>query len=632
MGAFADFHFLRPAWLLALAVLPAILLLMHRRRRAGGPWEQVVAPELRPYVLDAPDSVAPSGSARWLLVIGATLAVLALAGPAWRKLPQPVFRSQAALVIALDLSRSMDANDLKPSRLALARLKLLDLLQRRAEGQTALIVFAAQPFVVSPLTNDAGTIAALVESLATELMPAQGSRADRAFVVAADLLQQAGLTTGDVLLITDGAEPRDAAAAATLHEHGLRVSVLGVGTAEGAPIPLTKGGLYTNAQGDIVVARLDEAALREVARQGGGRYSAMRVDESDLATLLPGKDVGPGSQSVQTSLSTDLWREEGPWLLLPLALLGALAFRRGWIGVILLALLPLSANALDWDSLWQRNDQRGAAAMAEGDAARAAELFDDPEWKASALYRAGRYDDSAKALASLNTERAHYNRGNALARSGHYPEAIDAYEHALKLDPKDADARYNRDLLREQMRNPQQQSGGEQQSGDRSRSGNDQQRQQGDQERSGDDAQRDSDDRKESAQGAQQAQNAQDQRGQQSGSSGEQGADSDSAQAQDQSSANGQGDAAQSQARSEGETSQQEPTQDAAGNASTDENRGAQTARAAENTTPDAEEAARATEQWLRRIPDDPGGLLRRKFLYQYRQQQAPSQEEAQPW
>src|SRR5262249_54427880 len=154
---------------------------------------------------------------------------------------------------------SMDANDLKPSRLALARLKLLDLLERRAEGQTALIVYAAQPFVVSPLTNDAKTIAALVESLATELMPAQGSRADRALALAADLLKQAGMASGDVLLITDGTDARDAAAAAAVRAHGLRVSVLGIGTAEGAPIPLARGGLYTNPKGDIVIARLDEA-------------------------------------------------------------------------------------------------------------------------------------------------------------------------------------------------------------------------------------------------------------------------------------------------------------------------------------------------------------------------------------
>jgi Ca-activated chloride channel family protein len=638
-GTLADFHFLRPAWLLALVLLPVILLLMRRRRRAGGPWEQVIAPQLRRYVLDSPNGVASSGWARWLLLIGATLAVLALAGPAWRKLPQPVFRSQAALVIALDLSRSMDANDLKPSRLALARLKLLDLLHRRAEGQTALIVYAAQPFVVSPLTNDAATIAALVESLATELMPAQGSRADRAFVLAVDLLQQAGLTTGDVLLISDGADARDVAAAASLHERGLRVSVLGVGTAEGAPIPLAKGGLYTNPQGDIVVARLDEAALRDVARQGGGRYSAMRVDESDLDALLPGKDVGPGSQSVQTSLSTDLWREEGPWLLLPLAMLAALAFRRGWIGVILLVLLPLSADALDWDSLWHRNDQRGVTAMNEGNAAQAAELFDDPEWKASALYRAGRYDDSAKALAGLDSERAHYNRGNALARSGHFPEAIEAYEQALRLDPNDADARYNLDLLREQTRNPQQQqSAGNQKSGDRSRSGNGRQGQQADQDGgTGENGPSPSQPQQENGQDAQQqAQNSRDERGQQGGVNEAQDRDSDGAEnalAHDQPSSNEQGKDERSETPPQGgsNTPRNEQSQDAMAEESKDQDHGSRTARAAEST-PDAEEAARATEQWLRRIPDDPGGLLRRKFLYQYRQQQTPSQEEAQPW
>jgi Ca-activated chloride channel family protein len=540
-----------------------------------------------------------------------------------------VYRTHAALVIALDLSRSMDAQDLKPSRLARARLKLLDLLDRRSEGQTALIVYAAQPFVVSPLTNDAKTIAALVDSLATELMPAQGSRADRALALAADLLRQAGMTTGDVLLITDGASERDASAAAAVRANGLRVSVLGVGTIEGAPIPLATGGLYTDDRGEIVVAKLDDEALAAIARSGGGRYSAMRVDEADLDAVTPAPGASAGSQTEQASLSADLWREEGPWLLLPLALLGALAFRRGWIGVVIL-LVPLSAGALDWDGLWRRDDQRAVTALEQGDAERAAQLFADPDWKASALYRAGRFEDSAHVLEGRDSARAHYNRGNALARGGQFPQALEEYEHALRLDPKDADARYNRDLLRKQMQQSQSGQGGqsEQQQGAQNRQGQAQQDRQGKEGQAGDRSASNDEEQPAHRSADQQQARDRDESGEdaQQDESGKQGAQPESQDAQE--SANGSSENAATSPQAEDRATAADETSDA----SKPPDGARQVARAAEDAKLDDDEAARATEQWLRRIPDDPGGLLRRKFLYQYRQQQEPASEEAQPW
>jgi Ca-activated chloride channel family protein len=634
----AEFHFLRPVWLSALALLPFLIAWTRGRRGGSGPWEDVVAPHLQPYVLDA---TAPrrreSRWPRWLMALGALLGIIALAGPTWRRLPQPVFRSQGALVIAFDLSRSMDAADLTPSRVARARLKLLDLLQRRREGQTALIVYAAQAFVVTPLTNDAATISALVDSLATELMPAQGSRADRALALADELLKQAGLTSGEILLVTDGTDERAAQAAATLHEHGVSVSVLGVGTPAGAPIPLAKGGLYVDDRGEIVVAKLDEAALADVARRGGGRYALMRVDDADIDAIMPPEGPLLGAQSEETSLRADVWREEGPWLLLPLSLLGALAFRRGWLGLVMLACLPLSAQALDWDGLWHRDDQRGAAALERGDAERAAQLFADPEWKASALYRGGHYGESAQALAALDTERAHYNRGNALARAGDYPHAIEAYRKALELDPNDADARHNLELLEKQM---------QQQAGDSGKKGAGQQNEskdasQGQGQQGGGQSQ----DQQADAKNAQGANKQGEQGGQGSQQESPQSARND---ARKDAGADASGDDAESaapdaqsqaaDASSEQQSADRENEQTKEGEqgaaakqdgAPGDETR---TAAATDAAELDKDEAARATEQWLRRIPDDPGGLLRRKFLYQYRQQQTPSEEEAQPW
>ena len=195
-----QFHFLRPAWLLAL--LPLLVLLWHgfKNRSHGRSWQTVVDAKLLPHLLG--DKREEGVRTLWLILgIAAGLAIFALAGPVWEKLPQPIFRQQSALVIALDLSRSMDAGDIRPSRLTRARLKIADILDLRDEGQTALVTYAADAFVVTPLTEDAETINALLPALTTEIMPTQGSNAASALGQSFELFDNAGVTRGDILLL-----------------------------------------------------------------------------------------------------------------------------------------------------------------------------------------------------------------------------------------------------------------------------------------------------------------------------------------------------------------------------------------------------------------------------------------------
>lgn len=608
----AEFHFIRPYWLLAFVPFVVFLVWFARRSLAIRRWRDVVDPALMPHMLIG----AGHGTRRRLtgaLGLTGALMILALAGPAWERMPQPVFRSQDALVIALDLSRSMDATDVKPSRLARARYKISDILERRDEGQSALIVYAAEPYVVSPLTDDMRTIAAQLPALVTLLMPSQGSRADRALQKAGELLRQAGAVGGRVLLVTDGVNVnRDLSAASALLESGYRVSVLGVGTEEGGPIP-GSGGFIKRRDGSIVLARLEERGLRQVATAGGGDYLRMTADETDVDRLLADVEVRR-AETEETGLDADLWREEGPWLLFPLLLLVALAFRRGVVAVWLLAaFLPLRpAEAFDWDNLWSRPDQRAAKLIAADDAAGAAELFEDPEWKGAAAYRAGDYEDSLAALEGLDGLVAKYNRGNARARLGLFDEAIAAYDEVLERDPEHRDARHNRDLLREQQNQQQQQQqqgdGEAQQDGDQSeQSGSDQQ----------DDASDSESKQSESANESQQSNSDQgtpDQNGQPE-NPGESSGERDASPEQQQLRASDSAQPADEQDRADTDDSNEEAAQRTPMGQSVDE-------------LPDEE--AQAMEQWLRRIPDDPAGLLRRKFYYQYQQQPREKQEEEQ--
>jgi Ca-activated chloride channel family protein len=597
-------HFLRPWWWLGLIPLAVLIWALARRRHGTGGWAAVVDPQLLPFVLAREAQHRTRPWALYLTFLGSLLAIAALAGPSWERLPQPVYREQSSVVFALDLSRSMDASDTRPSRLVRARFKLADLLNRRDTGETALIVYAGEAYAVTPLTDDKDTILAQLPALATDLMPSRGSRADLAIRDAGQLLEQAGATRGQVVLITDGVDlDRALEAVRGLRDQGHRLSVLGVGTPQGAPIPLKGGGFLNDAKGAIVIPKLDEAALRELAGAGAGVYRALRTDDGDIDALTPWFDGRPlGDQGEETGLKTEVWREEGPWLLLLLLPLAALAFRRGQLVMllILLAPLPRGVQALDWPGLWLRPDQQASRALAEGDAKRAAALYTDPAWKGVAEYRAGNYQQAVQALQGLDTAQAWYNKGNALARLGRYPQAIAAYEEALRRDSGIEDARYNRDLLRrEQQREPAPSPG------------------------------KDPD-------------REPDPKGDQGGGSAEDQASGEGRQQHGQRQRPGE-ETAQQQPRSatqrpQGEAGEDSPEPDAEtpgehqdGPSANGQDKDLARAEVDPDRPPD-DEAQQAMEQWLRRIPDDPGGLLRRKFYYQYRRQRQAQINDEHPW
>lgn len=436
----ADFHFLRPDWLWALPFVIAAVILLAYRKLGAGNWQNVVDPALAPFVLSR--SAKRRSDYRWLLLgLGGVLAVIALAGPAWQRIEQPVFRSDQALVIALDLSRSMDARDVAPSRLIRARLKILDILEKRGSGQTALIVYSSNAFTVTPLTTDTDTIAALVNSVSTDIMPSRGSYPIAAIEKGEQLLQQAGAGAGEILLITDGgSSPAAERVARDLKSSGYSLSVFAVGTSEGAPIPRASGGFVTDRSGQIAVPKLEEHSLRALAVAGGGRFSTLTTDDRDLDTLLSGEVAQ--SAAGDESLATDRWREEGPWLVFLLLPLAAMAFRRGWVLLVALAVLPLSqpAEASVWDDIWMTRDQQAQRKLQQGEAADAIDLFENPDWRAVAQYRAEDYAGSAAAFAENEDTQSLYNLGNALARQGELESAIDAYEQVLEIDPDDTDA------------------------------------------------------------------------------------------------------------------------------------------------------------------------------------------------
>ena len=604
-----SFHLIRPIWLLVLIPLLLISWQLWQRQRRGGNWQQVIDPALLPHVL-----IGKPGKSSQLPVILFTLAgvlsILALSGPAWKQLPQPVFKQQSALVLVLDMSRSMDSTDIKPSRMTRARHKISDILKRRHEGQTALVVYAAGAFTVSPLTDDARTIDSMVNSLDTAIMPAQGSDVGLGLKKAMELMKNASIYTGDILLITDGIESTSTDFFEQVKSEGYRVSILAIGTEQGAPIA-NQGGFLKDNHGRIVVPRLEPEKLQRASRVAGGRFARIQADDGDIKYLLAGLNINKlDADSETTELKADVWQEEGPWLLLLLLPIAAFAFRRGYLALVVLIILPLPepALALSWDDLWKNDNQQAYELLQQEQAEQAAGKFSDQQWKAAAHYKAKQYQQAVDQLQDINTADAHYNRGNGLTRLGQFDEASKAYDEALKLDPSHEDAKFNKNLL-EQMK--QQQQNQDSQDGDpNSENQNQDQKNQ---------------------QNSEQQNSSEDQQSSDSQSSSQQDEQTEGSESQPQESedsSESKDSEQQSQASSDQEKEAEQQQQAQANDAKEQEDKEAESASASDNQ-PDLSEQAR--QQWLRQIPDNPGNLLQRKFQYQYRQQK-PQRDTGQAW
>lgn len=327
----SGFHFLHPLWLLALPPLVALAVWLARRRGRDGAWPRLLDGELLSLLRL---SGGGAGRSPWLLIgVIWTLAVLALAGPTWQRQITPAYRAPAAWVVALDVSPSMEAADVPPSRIARARYAIDDLLSAAHDARVGLVAFAGDPYTVAPLTSDVATVRNLAQPLAPGLMPESGNRLAPALEEAARLLQASRGRDRRIIVLTDGfTDPaRALVAAEQLHHRGIAVDIIGVGTTAGAPAPDGNGGFVRDAQGQVVLTRLDPDLLKRVAAAGGGRFVPLSALPELVADLHDAGSREIGSSVAAPHVRIASWLNDGVWLLPPLLLLAALVARRGWL-------------------------------------------------------------------------------------------------------------------------------------------------------------------------------------------------------------------------------------------------------------------------------------------------------------
>lgn len=648
----SDFHFIRPLWLLALVPAAALgyLLIKNCGSNANAEWTRLVDKHLLKQLTVGASATKRSHTVPLIAAVIVVTGIVGSAGPTWQEADVPSFEGGVPVVTVLSLAQSMNATDLTPSRMQRSVHKLRDILSRTHGNERGLVIYADTPFVAAPLTSDPEVIGQMLPELSTSLMPVLGNRLDTAIAEAHQLLTRANATRGSIIVMANdaGDDPQASVASARdAYKDGFTVSVLGAGTVDGATLQTADGRAIASQNGQTYTTALDIDALQKVALAGGGSFSTITPGGADLDNILPDSLISVAGDAQHFQADTQV--DKGYLLLLVPLLLMPLLFRRGLILTIAFVSASLSFQPQDamaessWDNLWTTPNQQGQKAYDAGDYDSAATLFDSAEWRATSAFREGDYSTAAQSFTSSD-----YNRGNALAHAGQFEEALDAYEAALAANPDDEDASFNRDLIAKLVKEEEQGQDQEQQDN-----------QQADKQQSGAEQQQSADDSS-----AQQQQSSDDHQQGADGSSAEQQQSVDQQQQSAEGSPADQQQAAQQRTAAGGRSpddqqngGEQPPAgeqQQASAEPGESESQGAantmtetpqeidealeknslanklakilgkqsaedQTERQGEPAvSANAKPLDQAIEQQLRRVPDDPSGLLRARIRQHY--------------
>lgn len=456
LAALEHFHFLRPAW--ALAIVPWILIsiVQGRRRASRDMFGGIIAPHLLEHLR------LQRFQSRWLnpanfTKVIAVLLLLLLMGPTWKQQPSPLSQDEAALVILLDVSSSMQQADVQPSRLQRAKQKISDLLALRPDKKAALVVYAGSAHTVLTLTADQEILNQYLAAITPAIMPRPGKFPEYGLPLIGEILQDT-TAPATVVMFADGLGSDSTAAFADYFAStGHQLLVAGVGTEQQEP------GL----------APLERRALQQLASDAGGSYFDLTVDDSDMRRI----NRRINSHFVVIEDSALPWLDSGYVLVFPAMALFLMWFRRGWtltwawlLVPLLLAGTPGPALAqaqaqasvedtsptgrrfapLQWFAdLWLTGDQQGRLLMQMGDYRAAAAQFEDPVWKGLAYYYAEDFMLAAEYFSRRDSDDALFNEANARAHARDYLRAVQRYDRLLQRNPDYPGAALNRQRVQE---------------------------------------------------------------------------------------------------------------------------------------------------------------------------------------
>jgi Ca-activated chloride channel family protein len=615
MAWLSDFHFLRPVWFFAIIPLGWLAYKLWQKKFQQTGFETHISHELLQH-LTLKSAQRQSHYPLIGLLFAWVIAVAALAGPTWEKLPQAVFESESAVVILLDLSPSMMARDIKPSRIIRAHLKIQDLLRQRKDGLTALIVYAGEAYTVTPFTDDSRTISNLLATLIPGILPLPGSNPEMAVELATDLIQSSRVTKASILLLTDDIAEAAVDTIINTLSGDTDLSIIGIGTDAGATIPYD-GAFLKDEQQQNIIAKRNSDVMQNLTKQTNGYYLPIQADNSDVEFYLSHLEQRFNNDNLKANSTTgDRWFESGQFIILLLIPFILFAFRRGvllsilCVGFTSFIIQPSSLYAAEYQSIWKNENERGLDAWKQQNYKSAIGLFNDLQWRGSTYYKKGEYDKALELFEQDDTATGHYNRGNAHAHLNQYEDAIVAYKQALKKDSSLIQAKKNKELIEKLLQEKKQQEEDEQKQKDQ-RKKNEQSE---DNEKKEDDKQGKQDDSAKNSDA-----DSTTKEDNESKSTSESSQDNRSADVDDDKKANNtnkdkDGD---KKARDKLKGNATQTTNDDNGNQNTPS-----------NFDKLSDEEKQELEQLLRKIPDDPSGLLKRKFEYEFQKRKKLYQQQ----
>ncbi len=493
--------FSNPIALHALWLVPVVVAFYwfaFRQRRRG--LERFAAPHLWP-------TVAPTALNDWLWVWRAVLVTeavmllaFAVAGPRWGFRWEEVKRKGIDIFVAVDVSKSMLAQDVRPSRLEQAKLAVRDLLREAVGDRVGLIAFAGTAFAPCPLTLDHAAVQMVLDDLAPESIPLGGTDIAGAMKEAMRGFDKAADRNCAIIIITDGENTADTSplsVAKTAAARDIKIFTIGVGTTGGELIPAVgEGGereFMKDKEGHAVQTRLDEATLQQIALTTQGYYVHATAGNFGLDTIYKQGILAMEPKDFETQLVKQ-YEERFQWPLGTALLL-----------LLVEALLRERSKESSGFEFRFRKRLRATAPVAAlvlaMMQAQAADITEPPPKLynfGNDAYRKQRFDEAAKAYSQSLTakdpalqERAFYNLGNACYRLGEpleataperaqemFKQSVTCYDSALALDPKDEDAKFNKELVEVRLKQLQQQQQQKQQKQQKQRQQQKQQQQQ----------------------------------------------------------------------------------------------------------------------------------------------------------
>ncbi len=497
-----QFQLLRPWWFLGLLPVAWLLWKTWKVKNQQDAWHQVIAPQFRRLLLGenrSGESSIFNKFAIWGLGFIWFLTILALSGPSFKSVQLPAEKNQQGTVILLDLSLSMLADDLAPSRLSRVKYKITDLVKQHPELSIGLVGYAGSAHSISPISEDNQTLLGLLPALNPLIMPSYGSNPLLGFKEAKKLLDGAFINHGHIIWITDDLEAtQQTAIREWIKSHDYTISIMPVGTATGGVVQIPNYGLLKDDAGKIILPPLPMGRFVQLNDLTGVTVTPLRIGDDSVKALLPPTSVNRDKQKNddktgnKTTESTTLNAlDEGALLLILLLPMVALLYRRGWIFslsftmMLPLGLLGVAGSLMPTPSVaatelpkftdaFKSPNQQGYQAWSDQNYNAAEALFKDNQWRASSLYRLGKYAEAAPLFAKDESAKGFYNQGNALAKSGQLEPAKKAYENALKKQPDFAVAKKNLDLVTQLLQQQKKEKSKKQQESNSQKDGSEQ--------------------------------------------------------------------------------------------------------------------------------------------------------------